>query len=163
MSILVAGIGNIFQGDDAFGVEVARHLSNAVLPDGVEVVDFGIRGVDLTYALMNGHEAVILVDAAARGEIPGTVTLVECDRQTDGVPDVPIISAHDLDPGRVMQLVTTLGGACGRVLLVLCEPADLGGEEGKMGLSKLVAAAVAPAAERILDLVMELSAARQAA
>jgi hydrogenase maturation protease len=126
-------------------------------------MDFGIRGVDLTYALMDGHEVVILVDAAVRGEKPGTLTLVECDSVTDGVPDAPIVSAHDLDPAKVMQLAAALGGNCGRVLLVACEPADLGGEGGKMGLSDPVAAAVTVAAERILDLVAEMSAARQAA
>jgi hydrogenase maturation protease len=163
MSILVAGIGNIFQGDDAFGVEVAQRLSRTSLPSGVKVVDFGIRGVDLTYALMDGHEMVILVDAAVRGEKPGTVTLVECDRGADGVPDAPIVSAHDLDPAKVMQLVNALGGNCGRVLLVACEPADLGGEEGKMGLSETVAAAVVPAVQRISSLLVDLTAAAQAA
>jgi hydrogenase maturation protease len=160
MSVLVACVGNIFQGDDAFGVEVARRLSRAVLPAGVKVVDFGIRGVDLTYALMDGHDAVVLVDAASRGEKPGTLTLVECERPAEGVPQAPIVSAHDLDPARVMQLVAALGGNCGRVLLVACEPADLGGEDGKLGLSKAVAAAVAPAAQKILALAAELAGAR---
>ncbi|HEX4533021.1 MAG TPA: hydrogenase maturation protease [Rhizomicrobium sp.] len=163
MSILIAGIGNIFQGDDAFGVEVAQRLSHTPLPDGVKVVDFGIRGIDLTYALMDGHEVVILVDAAARGEKPGTVTLVECERAAEGVPDAPIVSAHDLDPAKVMQLVDALGGNCGRVLLIACEPADLGGEDGKMGLSEAVAAAVMPAVERISSLLVDLTAAARAA
>jgi hydrogenase maturation protease len=163
MSILVAGIGNIFQGDDAFGVEVAQRLSRTPLPKGVTVVDFGIRGVDLTYALMDGHEVVILVDAAARGERPGTVTLVECDRAANGMPDAPIVSAHDLDPAKVMQLVDALGGNCGRVLLIACEPADLGGEDGKMGLSEAVAAAVMPAVEQISCLLVDLTASSLAA
>ena len=84
-SILVACVGNIFNGDDAFGVEVARRLSQATLPDGARVIDFGIRGIDLTYALMDGYDAVILVDAAQRGEAPGVVSVVEPDpsrRQT---------------------------------------------------------------------------------
>ncbi len=78
-SILVACVGNIFSGDDAFGVEVARRLSRVALPDGVRVIDFGIRGIDLTYALMDGYDAVILVDAAQRGEAPGVVSVVEPD------------------------------------------------------------------------------------
>ena len=75
--ILIAGIGNIFLGDDAFGVEVARRLVRRRLPDGVRVVDFGIRGLDLTYALLDGYEAVILVDAAPRGGPPGTLYVLE--------------------------------------------------------------------------------------
>ena len=78
-SILVACVGNIFNGDDAFGVEVARRLSQVTLPDGVRVIDFGIRGIDLTYALMDGYDAVILVDAAQRGQAPGVVSVVEPD------------------------------------------------------------------------------------
>ncbi|HEX3756827.1 MAG TPA: hypothetical protein VHV26_17295, partial [Rhizomicrobium sp.] len=97
------------------------------------------------------------------GERPGTVTLVECDRAANGMPDAPIVSAHDLDPAKVMQLVDALGANCGRVLLIACEPADLGGEDGKMGLSEAVAAAVMPAVERISSLLLDLTSASQAA
>src|SRR6516225_7125141 len=77
--ILVAGIGNIFLGDDAFGVEVARRLAARPQPDGVRVADFGIRGIDLTYALLDGYETVILVDATPRGGQPGTLYVIEPD------------------------------------------------------------------------------------
>jgi len=77
--ILIAGIGNIFLGDDAFGVEVIRELSSRVWPDDVRVVDFGVRGYDLAFALTDGYEAAILVDAVGRGEPPGTTYLVEID------------------------------------------------------------------------------------
>ena len=77
--ILVAGIGNIFMGDDAFGVEVARRLSQRTLPAGVRVSDFGIRGFDLAYALQDGYETTILIDACPRGEEPGTLFVVEPD------------------------------------------------------------------------------------
>ncbi len=83
-SILVACVGNIFNGDDGFGVEVARRLSQAKLPNGVRVIDFGIRGIDLTYALMDGYDAIILVDAAQRGEAPGVVSIVEPERVESG-------------------------------------------------------------------------------
>jgi hydrogenase maturation protease len=156
MTVLIAGIGNIFQGDDAFGVEVAQRLICAALPPDVKVVDFGIRGVDLTYALMDGHDTVILVDAAARGEAPGTLSLIECDRPSTKPLDAPIVSAHDLDPAKVMQLVQALGGNCRRVLLVACEPADCGGDEGRMGLTPPVAAAIEPAIEMIHSLLTEL-------
>jgi hydrogenase maturation protease len=160
MSILVAGIGNIFQGDDAFGVEVARRLLRESLPPGVTVKDFGIRGVDLTYALMDGHDTVILLDAAARGEPPGTLSLIAPELPAEGAPDagLPIVSAHDLDPAKVMQLVHALGGNCGRILLIACEPADLGGEDGRMGLSDRVAAAIEPAAQMVMTLLADIAA-----
>jgi hydrogenase maturation protease len=154
--ILIAGIGNIFQGDDAFGVEVAQRLIRTLLPSHVKVVDFGIRGVDLTYALMDGYDTVILVDAAGRGEQPGTLSLVKCDRPATTPLDAPIVSAHDLDPEKVMQLVQALGGNCRRVLLVACEPADCGGEQGRMGLTPSIAACIEPAIEMIRTLLVEL-------
>src|SRR6202030_732892 len=77
--ILIAGIGNIFLGDDAFGVEVVRRLAARKLPDAIRVVDFGIRGFDLAYALMEGYEITILVDATPRGGQPGTLYTIEPD------------------------------------------------------------------------------------
>lgn len=159
-SILVACIGNIFNGDDAFGVEVARRLSQGALPDGVQVIDFGIRGIDLTYALMEGHDAVILVDAAQRGEAPGVVSIVEPELVEEGdlSSEDPSLSPHDLDPAKVLRLVSALGGTCRRALLVACEPLTLGGDEGVMGLSEPVAAAVDVAAETIEELIDEMMA-----
>ncbi len=65
--VLVAGVGNIFLGDDGFGVEVARQLAGETGPAGVAVADFGIRGVHLAYQLLEGYDALILIDATARG------------------------------------------------------------------------------------------------
>ena len=156
-SVLVAGIGNIFNGDDAFGVEVARRLLHRQLPAGVRVIDFGIRSIDLTYALLEGYEAVVLVDAAQRGEAPGTVTLVEPDA-IEGVPDPEdlMLSPHELDPAKVLRLVAALGGQCERVLLVACEPLTFGGEVGVMGLSEPVREAVEAAVGTVEELVGEL-------
>lgn len=158
--ILIAGIGNIFQGDDGFGVEVAQLLSRADLPPGVTVVDFGIRGIDLTYALMDGHDAVVLVDAAARGEAPGTLSLIEPEAPSEAAlePGEVMLSAHDLDPAKVMKLVAALGGGCGRVLLLACEPLDCGGADGRIGLSAPVAAAIEPAMAMLRSLIAELRA-----
>ncbi len=85
--ILVAGIGNIFLGDDAFGVEVARRLSGRELPRGVRVTDFGIRGYDLAYALLDGYETTILIDACPRGEPAGTLYVIEPDLENLGGPE----------------------------------------------------------------------------
>jgi hydrogenase maturation protease len=135
---LVAGVGNIFQGDDAFGVEVVRQLSQRSLPDGVEVADFGIRGVHLVYELLNGCDLFVLVDAAQRGYEPGTVTVLEVD-PAEAVPDVPVMDAHDLTPDAIFAMLTSMGGRPGRSLVVACEPADL---NAGMGLSDRVRAAV---------------------
>jgi hydrogenase maturation protease len=123
--ILVAGVGNIFLGDDAFGVEVAQRLAVRGLPDGVRVVDFGIRGLDLAYALCDGYQAVVLVDAAPRGGPPGTLCVLDLsgagDSEGEGAP--PLVEPHGMDPVKVLRLARALGGIVGRLLLVGCEPA----------------------------------------
>ena len=115
--ILIAGIGNIFLGDDAFGVEVVRRLARRCLPDGVEVRDFGIRGLDLTYTLLDGWDVVILVDAVPRGEPPGTLFVIvpETDEaQPQPLADIDMavfeLQPHQLAPDRVLQMVQAMGG-----------------------------------------------------
>jgi hydrogenase maturation protease len=162
-TVLIAGIGNIFHGDDAFGCEVARRLCDLSWPDGVRVANFGIRGIDLAYALADGPELAILIDAAPRGQAPGTVFVIETDQEpsqtADGTRSVPatLANGHGLNPVAVLQLVGTLGETRpGRVLIVGCEPATLGDEEeGQMGLSSAVEAAVEPAINKIVSLVDE--------
>src|SRR6476661_2103049 len=107
-SILIAGIGNIFLGDDAFGVEVAQRLTQRSWPTGVRVEDFGIRGFDLAYAILDGYDVTILVDATPRGGDPGTLYLIEPDLNMAGGVG---IEPHGMDPVKVLQLVKTLGGA----------------------------------------------------
>jgi hydrogenase maturation protease len=152
--ILVAGVGNVLLGDDGFGVEVVRVLANRALPEGVRVVDFGVRGFDLTYAILDGYEAVILVDATHRSGPPGTLYVVEPD------PDVPseaLLDTHGMTPERVLHLVRAMGGEPPLLRLVGCEPATFGDEdEPVMGLSGPVAAAVAPAVQLVEDLVARL-------
>ncbi|HEX8581191.1 MAG TPA: hydrogenase maturation protease [Acidimicrobiales bacterium] len=144
---LVAGIGNVFNGDDGFGPEVARRLLDRPLPDGVRVEDYGIRGVHLAYELLDGYDLVVLVDALPRGEAPGTVYVLEPEVDVDAAPP---LDAHRMDPRSVLAAVAGMGGEVGRLLLVGCEPADV--EEG-MGLSPPVAAAVDRAADVVDDLV----------
>ena len=151
--ILVAGIGNIFLGDDAFGVEVAQQLARRTLPEGVRVVDFGIRSYDLAYALMDGYDATFLVDATPQGRPPGTLFLIEPDLETLGDGAGEIVNAHSMNPVRVLQLVRALGGVPGPLYLVGCEPAVLETEDGFLGLSPPVEAAVPKAIEWILLLI----------
>lgn len=157
--VLVAGIGNIFLGDDAFGVEVARRLARRGLPDGVRVVDFGIRGFDLALALLDDDDAAILVDATPRGEAPGTLYVIEPDLDAVDEPGTSGagIEPHSLDPVKVLRLVKALGGRPSRLLVVGCEPATFGEEGGgQMGLSAPVAAALEEAVSLIESLVGDI-------
>lgn len=156
--ILIACIGNIFLGDDGFGVEVARRLAARHLPPEVLVKDFGIRGFDLAYALMDAHELTILVDACQRGGTPGTVFLMEPDPidSTELDANSASIEAHGMNPMNALRMVQSMGGASGHVMIVGCEPADLGSdEEGKLGLSEPVLAAIDEAIALIEGLVSE--------
>jgi hydrogenase maturation protease len=143
-TILVAGIGNIFLGDDGFGVEVAQRLSQRTFPEGVRVVDFGIRGLDLAYALTDDPQVTILIDACPRGAAPGTLYVVEPDLTSRNSPNTSqvAVDAHAMNLLNVLCMAKSLGAPLQRILLVGCEPATLGPEEGQMGLSELVEDAV---------------------
>jgi hydrogenase maturation protease len=153
--ILVAGIGNIFMGDDAFGVEVVRRLSERDLPAGVRVADFGIRGFDLAYALQDGYETTILVDAYPRGDAPGTLYVVQPDLDSLGTGQVDgdDVDAHSMDPVKVLRLAASMGRPLQRVLLVGCEPATLGPDEGLMGLSEPVRGALTEAVNLVESVI----------
>jgi hydrogenase maturation protease len=149
---LVAGIGNVFLGDDGFGVEVVRRLALRALPEDVQVSDFGIRGFDLVYALLDGYASVILVDTAPRGGPPGTLYVIE--PILDAEEATPSLATHGMDPMRVLELARAMGGHVEQLVLVGCEPAVLA-EEGEcvVGLSPPVAAAVDSAVETIESLI----------
>lgn len=153
MSILVACIGNIFQGDDAFGCEVAKVLFPRVASLDVRVTDFGIRGLDLTYALLDAPELTILVDAVPRGGEPGALYTIEPDLDDLDTGAEEMLDAHSMDPVRVLRAARAMGGRIGRVLIVGCEPGDLGGEEGRMGLTPPVSAAIEEAAAMVETLI----------
>jgi hydrogenase maturation protease len=154
--ILVAGIGNIFLGDDGFGVEVVKRLAGRELPEGVEVVDFGIRGLDLAYALQKDYELAVLVDATPRGGEPGTVYLIEPEIVEEG--EVPL-DTHGMDPVKVIKLSRALGAKPIRTLVVGCEPqVVVSGEDYDdmlMELSESVRAAVEEAVKLVESLVEE--------
>jgi hydrogenase maturation protease len=155
-AILIAGVGNIFLGDDAFGVEVARSLATRQLPQSVSVKDFGIRGFDLAYTLLDPWKAVILVDALRRGEAPGTLYLLEPNVEGLGrsASAETEMNPHSMDPVRVLNLAASMGTICAKVLVVGCEPNDFGEElEGRMGLSPPVQAVVGEAVQMVEKLV----------
>jgi hydrogenase maturation protease len=154
--MLIAGVGNIFLGDDGFGVEVARRLAAVELPGWVRVADYGISGMHLAYDLAEGYETTILVDASPRGGEPGTVYVMEVDPgQPHPVPggatgESPLLDAHGMQPDVVFSMLEMLGADAGRVLVVGCEPAST---DEEIGLSAPVEAAVDAAVRVVLDLV----------
>lgn len=154
--VLVAGIGNIFCGDDGFGVAVAKHLLSLALPAEVRVVDFGIRGLDLAYALQDGYQATILVDAYSHGQRPGTISLIEPDLSKLEESVVASVDGHSMDPLNVLRMARSMQANLNLVLLVGCEPESLGGEDGHMGLSEPVASAVDEAAKMIVSVVQTI-------
>jgi hydrogenase maturation protease len=152
---LVAGIGNIFLGDDGFGVEVVRRLEGVSMPEGVKVTDFGIRGIHLAYELMNEYDTLVLVDALPRGEAPGTITLFEPEIEIESEETrTPMMDAHGMDPATVLGMLADLGGKVDRIVIVGCEPATV---EEQMGLSAPVAAAVDEALAVVMRVVTEAS------
>jgi hydrogenase maturation protease len=158
--MLIAGVGNIFLGDDGFGVEVATRLSSESLPEWVRVADYGISGMHLAYDLAEGFETTVLVDVTPRGGEPGTLYVMELEAgsgagaETGASPadgrGIPLLDGHGMQPDLVFGMLKMLGADAGRVLLVGCEPA--GTDEG-IGLSPPVAAAVDEAVRILLDLV----------
>lgn len=154
--ILVAGIGNIFLGDDGFGVEVAQQLTSCAFPVSVRVADFGIRGFDLAYALQDGYETTILIDAFLHGQEPGTVSVIEPDLNDPeaSLTQANFVEPHAMNPMNVLRMVTAMYGPLKRVLLIGCEPATFGGEGGKMGLSLAVEGGV-HAAVKIVETLVE--------
>jgi hydrogenase maturation protease len=157
--VLVAGIGNIFLGDDGFGCEVARRLTAGPVLPGADIVDFGIRGMDLAYALLRDYRAAILIDASPRGYAPGTLTLVEPRPPAAGTVD---LQTHGMDPVRVLALAGELGGVPARTYVVCCEPDSVPvagpDEEVVVALSAPVRGALDAAAGMVRSLVAEIVA-----
>jgi len=154
--VLVAGIGNVFLGDDGFGVALVERLAERPLPPGVEAVDFGIRGMDLAYALGDGWSAVVLLDAAPTGQPPGTLTVIE----PEPAAVEPSLDAHGMDPVQVLALAKTLGGPLPRMLVVACAPETImTGEEEEVvaELSAPVRAALDRGVELVESLLRELT------
>jgi hydrogenase maturation protease len=146
--ILVAGVGNIFLGDDGFGVEVVRRMSAMAMPDGVTVADFGIRGIHLAYEMLEGYDHVVLVDAMPHGGAPGTIALIA--PEMDGTAGHAAPDGHDMHPAAVLAYVKSIGGTAPPVTVVGCQPASI--DEG-MGLSEAVAASIDDAVGAVLDLI----------
>jgi hydrogenase maturation protease len=156
--VLVAGVGNVFLGDDGFGVEVVNRLQGTPLSDGVKVADFGIRGIHLAYELLDGYDALVLIDASPRGEEPGSLYVIEPDMDAivpSGTDGGPVMDAHGMNPEAVLALLAALGGRVDHVRVLGCEPADV---SERMGLSAPVAGAVDEAVRQARRLAEEAAA-----
>ena len=151
--ILVAGIGNIFLGDDGFGSEVIRHVVGQPTDADVRTVDYGIRGMHLAYDLLDEWRALVLVDALPNRGAPGTLHVFEADHET--LSPTAGLEAHSMDPAAVFATLTALGGTAPRTIVIGCEVENI--DEG-MRLSEPVAAAVPGAVAAINDVLAALAA-----
>jgi hydrogenase maturation protease len=150
--ILVAGVGNAWLQDDAFGGTCARRLEERGVPSGVTVMDFGTGGLDLAYEIMRGYDALILLDASRQGGEPGTLYVIEPsmdDLAGSSIEDGDVINPHGMDPQTVLRFVGAIGGFSGRVVVIGCEPGEV--DEVGLGLTP----AVEDVVERALTLVTE--------
>jgi hydrogenase maturation protease len=154
--ILVAGVGNAWLRDDGFGGEVARRLQQRGLPDGVAVMDAGTGGLDLAYEVMRGYDGLVILDISAQGGDPGTLYVIEPDEQSvqAAIEDGEVINPHAMDPQTVLRFLKSTGAWPGRVVVIACEPADLG--DVGWGLSDPVKQAVDRAVELVLETIDEL-------
>lgn len=154
MRMLVAGVGNIFKSDDAFGSHVAAALAREPLPDSAHLIDFGIRSVHLVYELLDGYDVLVLIDTVSQQDgPPGSLYVIEPDLDTVEAP--PSFDPHDLPPGGAMALVPVLGGSVDRIVVVGCQPETI--DDG-LGMSEAVMAAVEPAVRLVMDVIERESA-----
>jgi hydrogenase maturation protease len=154
--ILVAGVGNAWLQDDAFGGECARRLEARGVPSGVTVMDFGTGGLDLAYEIMRGYDALVIIDASRRGAEPGTLYVIEpsMDEIASEIEDGDAINPHGMDPHTVLRFVNAFGGFTGRVVVIGCEPGEV--DQVGLGLTPAVEAAVEGALKMVLDTIDDL-------
>jgi hydrogenase maturation protease len=145
---LVAGVGNVLLRDDGFGVEVVQRLRSMSMPEGVTVIEFGIRGMHLALELLEGYERVVVVDALAHGDAPGTIRLLEAD--VDSLDDIGTPDGHNMQPVEILAFLRSLGVTPPPITVVGCAPECV--EEG-LGLSDVVAASVDDAIRAVLELI----------
>ena len=154
--VLVAGVGNAWLRDDAFGAECARRLAARGVPEGVTVMDFGTGGLDLAYELMRGYDALVLLDASRQGGSPGTLYVLEPELADYGGPieDGEVINPHGMDPHTVLRFVNAFGGFSGKVVVIGCEPGEV--DDVGLGLTPPVEAAVERALKMVRETIDEL-------
>ena len=160
MKILVAGVGNLLRGDDAFGVRVVQRLEQMRLPDGVRVAEVGISGVALVQELMGRYDACIVVDAADRGGAPGTLYLLEPEIENPHGADAEelhreLVDMHYAEPSRALRLAAALGVRPKHLYVLACQPADV--DEMAENLSPPVERAVGEAVHMIQGLIQRLN------
>ncbi len=120
-----------------------------MLPDGVTVIDYGIRGMHLAYDLLDGVAALVIVDAMPIEGSPGDIAVLQIGPEDLGRGE---LDAHGMDPVAVLGSLQALGGSLPPTFVVGCRPATV--TEG-MGLSPAVQAAVPVAAAAVIRVIHE--------
>lgn len=152
--ILVAGIGNIFLGDDGFGSEVIRNAGISPDDPSVRVIDYGIAGMHLAYDLLEHWDTLVLVDAVPSRGSPGTLHVFQAEHDVDESGSAATtLDAHSMDPAAVFASLRALGGSPPYTVVVGCEAGSV--EEG-IGLTEPVADAVPRAARAVEEIVAAL-------
>jgi hydrogenase maturation protease len=153
---MIAGVGNMFMKDDGFGVEVVKRMMEKEFPEGVEIKDFGTGGLKLAYDLMKGYDGLILIDASQRGEMPGTLYVIEPDEKEfkSSLEQGDLIDPHGADPVTVLRFVKAFGSWPGKVMIVSCEPSSV--DEFQIGLSDEVNASVGKAIEFVDEIIDQI-------
>ncbi len=145
---LVAGFGNVLRGDDGFGVKVIQTMeSEQSMDPAVSLLEVGTGGIGLVQALFDGYDLLIVVDAMARGDVPGTISVLAVET----VNEAREVDLHLATPSQALPLAQSLGALPERVFLVGCEAVDV--DELTMDLSPAVADAVPLAVVEIHRLV----------
>ncbi len=159
MKILVAGMGNVLRGDDGFGIRVVEELSkNHSFPEAVDIYEAGIGGIGLVQELMNGYDALILVDAVEKGAAAGTLFVLEPLEHQTAISDenlhASMVDMHYADPSKVLSLAKALSVCPPEVFLVGCQPEYV--DDAVEGLRPPVESAVPLAVKEVLVLIDEL-------
>lgn len=156
--ILVAGVGNIFLGDDGFGPEVVRHVPIQQDNSGVRVVDYGIGGMHLAYDLLDDWDALVIVDTVPSRGSPGALRIFEAERES--LSATAALDGHSMDPAAVFASLRALGGSPPYTVVIGCEAGNV--EEG-IGLTEAVATAVPRAVHAVEEVLAALQSRSPAA
>lgn len=152
MKTLVAGFGNIFRSDDGLGSAVLRLIAGEDLGPGVRVRDFGTGGMHLALEMLEGYDRVIIVDAIARDDPPGTAFAIEITGEETGTA---VADPHDMHIGALFALYRQLREQSGmttapQVFVVGCVPENL--DDG-MEFSDAVRAALPSCVQLVRKLI----------
>ena len=148
---LICGVGNKLKRDDGLGPFVIEQLEDTPMPEGVDVVDYGISGFKCALKL-EGYDKVVFVDAISLpGFEPGRLHRLKITKEklmkSPKLSDFSL-SMHETDLERIMATAAVLNIYPDEVVIIGCEPFDTA---VGLGLTKSVEAAV----PKIIELVLK--------